>query len=128
MLGTSAQFYSGNPKNDLGHYFDRHAPKKLGDVDIWLNSPELVENMLGKDPVLNEGALAGGEKVIFKNRAPGGAGFLNQFPQFRKFSARWTKLLGHTVDIKLRADLTPPKGIPKTKTGPIEIFRTEAPR
>lgn len=123
-VGSSAEFYSGNPQKDLGHYFDRLAPKKTGDVDIWLNSPELVENMMGKSPMLNEKALASGEKVIFKNQAPGGAGFENQFPQFRAFSDRWTQILGHEVDVKLRADLTPVSEIPKAPTGPIELFRS----
>src|SRR5262249_50690883 len=42
-IGTSSGFYSGNPRKDLGHHFDRFAPETMGDVDIELNSPELVE-------------------------------------------------------------------------------------
>jgi hypothetical protein len=124
-IGTSAGFYSGNPKKSLGHHFDRNAPAQLGDVDIELNSPELVEHMLGKNAALNDKVVIGGEKVIFKNEAAAGGGFQNQFPQFRQFSDRWSGILGREVDVKLKADLTPVSEIPKSPTGPIEIYRSE---
>jgi hypothetical protein len=37
-IGTSTEFYSGNPKKPLGHHFDRRAPG-ASDMDIDLFSP-----------------------------------------------------------------------------------------
>jgi hypothetical protein len=132
VIGTSSTFYSNNPKNELGHHFDRRAqgPEgKRSDVDIELNSPELVEHMLGKDPVLNEKVVIGGEKVLFKNvveKGPG-RGFQQEFPQFGKFSEKWSakEKLNREVDVKLKAELTPIEDLPKGERGPIEIYRSE---
>lgn len=95
----------------------------MGDVDIELNSPELVGHMLAKDSVLNEKVIIGGEKVIFKNEVRVGAGFHSEYPQIASFCARWTEMLGREVDVKLKADLTPIDQIPTPTSGPIEIYR-----
>lgn len=128
QIGTSTGFYSGNPKKPLGHHFDRLAPKDLGDIDIELSSPELVKHMLGLDPVLNEKVMIGGEMVIFKNGGDVGTGFHTAFPKFRAFSVRWSARLGREVDVKLKADLTPSAAIPVSTSGPIELYRKEAPQ
>jgi hypothetical protein len=96
-------------------------------VDIDLFSPELVEHMVEKGGTLNEKVLVAGEKTIFKNELPSGTGFQQEFPEVAKFSARWQKILGRDVDIKLKADLTPVPQISKPQSGAIEMLRKENP-
>jgi hypothetical protein len=124
-IGTATGFYSGNPNKPKGHHFDRLAPESKGDMDIELNSPEMVEHMLNKDPVLNDKVMVGGKKVIFKNVVDTGTGFHSEFPVIGEFCARWSSILDREVDVKLKADLTPVSEIPKPDSGPIEIFRSE---
>ena len=126
-IGSATSFYSGNPKKPLGHHWDRTGPGK-GDVDIELNSPELVLHMLRERTALNPDVLVGGEKVIFKNQLDVGTGFHEAFPAVRAFCKRWSVILGRDVDVKLKADATPISEIPTSADGPIEIFRKEQDR
>lgn len=123
VIGSSTSFYSGNPDKPLGHYYDRKAPAKMGDVDVDLYAPDLVKEMLASGvPTMNEKVLVGGERTIFRNSGPGGVA--ERFPDIVEFNERWSEILGREVDVKLRVDLDLP---PKPKTGPIEFFRKEAP-
>ena len=112
------------PGQPLGHYFDKNAPRKPGDVDVDLFSPQLVDEMVRSGaPTANEKVLVGGERTIFKNVGGAGeTGFHNRFPAVRKFIKDWSRKLGREVDVKLRLDVKLP---PKPKTGPIEFFRKE---
>lgn len=131
VIGTSVNFYSGNPKKPLGHHYDRLGAK-TGDVDIELMSPELTRAML-QDPAsqANEKVVVGGKKTIFKNQIQGAqgqlleGGFHSKFPAFKSLCDKWSKVLGREVDIKLRIDMTPPSKVPKPTGGPIEILRKE---
>jgi hypothetical protein len=128
VIGSSTSFYSGNPDKPLGHYYDRKAPSKLGDVDIDLFSPELVQHMLEiRAPIVNEKVLVGGEHTIFKNEGLGaqaGKGFHDQFEAVAEFVEEWSVRLGRDVDVKLSLDLELPT---KPESGPIEFFRKESP-
>lgn len=124
IIGTSTSFYSGNPKKDLGHHFDRKGVG-TGDFDIELSSPELTRMMLRSPTVpVNQKVIIGGQKTLFKSSDPGG--FYEVFPEFQKFAAKWQRVLGRDVDVKLTLRLDPVKTIPKTEKGPapIEIWRT----
>ncbi|HEY0993209.1 MAG TPA: hypothetical protein VGD80_39420 [Kofleriaceae bacterium] len=122
VIGSSTSFYSGNPDKPLGHYFDRRAPYKMGDVDVDLCAPELAKDMLASGaPAMNEKVLVGGERIIFKNEGPGGV--YTRFSALEDFNDRWSSNLGREVAVKLRVDLELP---PKPTAGPIEFFRKEA--
>jgi hypothetical protein len=124
VIGTSTSFYSGNPDKPLGHYFDRNAPRKPGDVDVDLFSPELVDRMIRAGGAsVNEKVMVGGERTIFKNQGTGGTvGFHDRYPAVDEFVERWSERLGRDVDVKLRLDRTLPQ---KPDRGPIEVFRKE---